>query len=77
MGAISEKLEVAVNVAASLTAGKTIILVPAAGLVSPPHGGAVVGQAMALPTNLDAQFTAIANCLRSIAIAVKELEDRK
>jgi hypothetical protein len=77
MGAISEKLEAAVNVATALTAGKTMILVPAAGLVSPPHGGPVIGQAIALPTNLDAQFTAIANCLRSIAAAVKELEDRK
>lgn len=77
MGAISEKLEVAVNVAVSLTSGKTMIFVPASGLVSPPHGGPVAGQAMALPTNIDAQFTAIANCLRSIAAAVKELEDRK
>jgi hypothetical protein len=77
MGLISEKLDVQVNIACSLTAAKTVIPVPGSGLVSGPHGGPVAGAAMAQSASIDAQFTAIANCLRSIAMAVKELEDRK
>jgi hypothetical protein len=77
MGAISDKLDVAVNIAGALTGARTLILVPATGLHSLPHGGPVAGQAIAQSTSVDAQFTAIANCLKSIAAAVKDLEDRK
>ena len=77
MGLISEKLEVQVNIACSMTAAKTVIPVPGNGLISGPHGGPVAGAAMAQSASVDAQFTAIANCLRSIAAAIKELDDRK
>jgi hypothetical protein len=77
MGAISDKLEGEIHKVAGLTAARTVITVPSNGLVSMPHGGAVAGMAMAQSASVDAQIGAIVACLKSLAGAIKELEDHK
>ena len=77
MGAIADKLEAEIHKAQALTSVKTAIHVPAGGLTSLPHGGPVAGMAIAQSPNLDMQISAITACLKSLFLAIKELEDRK
>jgi hypothetical protein len=77
MGAISDKLEGEIHKIVALTSQKTIITVPGNGLISMPHGGPLAGQAMALSTSVDMQIAAIVACIRSLAVAIKELEDHR
>jgi hypothetical protein len=77
MGQISDKLDMEIAKVAALTSAPTLVLVPGTGLISGPAGGPVVGQSIAVTSSLDMQITAIVSCLKSMAAAIKKLEDRK
>ena len=76
MGKISNDLDVEIGRVSALLSVHAPLQVPGNGLMAGPHGGPVQGVAIVAAGNLNSQMDAIYRCLKAIADAVKQLDEK-